>query len=460
MPQSIRFLGAARTVTGSKHLLQLDGHKVMVDCGLFQGSRELKQRNWATFPVDVHEIEAIVLTHAHMDHIGYLPKIIKDGFRGPVYATPATIGLCRISLPDSGRIQEEDARYHSKHGTSWHPSPEPLYTEGDAYEALKLLKPVHYYQMQALPGGAQFRYMPAGHILGSAFAEVYFANGERVLMSGDLGRKDRPIIKDPTPVDFAEYLVLESTYGDRLHDTSDPKEKIFEVLTRAVQERSCVLVPSFAIGRTQELLWYIRELVDENRLPHIPIYVDSPMANATTLLFTQQEEEWDRDMKVDLREGRSPFSNEFVKLVRDRGMSKELNHMSGPMVIISGSGMITGGRIVHHMMHRVSDPSTTLLFTGYQANGTLGREIEDGAEEIRLLGQEIPFRARVERLDSLSAHADYGEILDWLVNFKTPPRHTFLVHGEPPAQESLRQKIREKFGWDVSIPDQGDTAEL
>lgn len=460
MPQSIQFLGAAQTVTGSKHLLEIEGKRVLVDCGLFQGRRELKERNWLPFPVEPSSIDCVVLTHAHMDHIGYLPRLIKMGFRGPVYATPGTIGLCRISLPDSGRIQEEDARYHTRHGTSRHADPKPLYTEAEAFEALKFLKPVHHWQFQELPGGAQFRYMPAGHILGSAFAEVYFANGERILMSGDLGRFDRPIIKDPTKVDFTETLVMESTYGDRLHDTTDPKQRILSVLRQAIDQRSCVLVPSFAIGRTQELLWYIRELSDDGQLPKIPIYVDSPMANSATVLYMEQLDDLDQDMKVDLCEGRSPFASDFVKFVRDRNMSKELNHMDGPMVVIAGSGMATGGRIVHHMKHRVSDSSTILLFTGYQADGTTGRDIQEGAETIRLLGEDIPFRAQIERLDSLSAHADYGEILSWLRNFKTPPRTTYLVHGEPPAQEALRDKIVSELGWNVKIPVQGETADL
>lgn len=460
MSQSITFLGAARTVTGSKHLLDINGKKVLVDCGLFQGKRELSQRNWQPFAFDPLELDAVVITHAHNDHIGMLPRLVKFGYRGPIYATPSTIGLCKISLPDSGRIQEEDASYHKRHGTSSHEDPQPLYTEADAYAVMKQFRPVHYYQTQDLPGGASFRFLPAGHIIGAAFAEIYFDNGERILMSGDLGRKDQPIIKDPTPVDFAENLVLESTYGDRLHERSDPKEMLFTVLDRACREHSVVLVPSFAIGRTQDLLWYLHELFHEGRLPRIPIYVDSPMANAASLLYLQQTDDHDKEMKVDMAEGRSPFSQDFVKLVRDRSMSKQLNTARGPMMIIAGSGMVTGGRIVHHLVHHLPDPTCTVLFTGYQAEGTTGRQIVDGRDHVRLLGGDVPVRARVERLDSLSAHADYGEILDWLRNFKTPPRKTFLVHGEPDAQESLRQKIVSEFGWEVVIPEQGDTVSI
>ena len=460
MSQSITFLGAARTVTGSKHLLTLNGKKVLVDCGMFQGPRELSDRNWLPFAFDVTDLDAVVLTHAHQDHIGMLPKLVKEGYRGPIYATPSTIGLCKISLPDSGRIQEEDADYHKRHGTSRHADPKPLYTEADAYEVLKQLVPVHYFQTHELPGGATFRYLPAGHILGAAFAEIYFESGERILMSGDMGHKNQPIIKDPTPVDFAEYLVLESTYGDRLHPISDAKEKLFTILDRACKDNSTVLVPSFAIGRTQELLWFIHELFIEGRLPKIPIYVDSPMANAATLLYASQTDDHDKEMKVDMEEGKSPFSEDFVRFVRDRNMSKQLNEAPGPMMVIAGSGMITGGRIIHHLRHHLSDPSCTVLFTGYQAMGTPGRTLLDGADHLKLLGADIPVRAHIDRLESLSAHADYGDILDWLGNFKTPPRKTFLVHGEPPAQESLRDKIVAKFGWEVVIPDQGDSAVL
>ncbi len=460
MPQSIAFHGAARTVTGSKHLLTLDGHTVLVDCGLFQGPRELRELNWMDFAFDPAGLDAVVLTHAHTDHIGMLPRLVKLGYRGPVYATPGTIGLCRISLPDSGRIQEEDARYHNRHGTSRHNPAEPLYTEGDAYEAIKLLRPVHYHQFQELPGGATFRFAPAGHILGSAFAEVYFANGERILMGGDLGRWDRPIIKDPTMMEYAEYLVVESTYGDRVHPDTDPKEEIARVLKRAWEERGVVIVPSFAIGRTQELLWYVHELYEEGRLERVPIYVDSPMANSVTLLTVQQTEEHDQDLKLDMSEGRSPFAQDIVRFVRDRQMSKELNDAGGPMVIIAGSGMVSGGRVLHHLRHRLDDPATTVLFTGYQAEGTMGREILEGAPTVRILGHDVEVRASVEQLDSLSAHADSNEILRWLRGFKEPPRKTFLVHGEPEAQEALAVRIQSELGWEVAIPRQGDSYDL
>lgn len=457
---SITFHGAAGTVTGSRHLLEYDGHKVLVDCGLFQGGRELREKNWEPFPVDPDELDAVLLTHAHTDHIGYLPRFVKNGYRGPVYATQGTVGLCRVSLPDSGRLQEEEARYHNRHQTSRHQPAEPLYTEGDSYEALKLMKVLHYHQWQELPGGAQFRMVPAGHILGSAFIEFYFANGERILMGGDLGRYDTPIIKDPTSMEFAEYLVIESTYGNRLHSESDAKETIYKIVSEAERNGQVILIPSFAIGRTQEILWYFHLLEKEGRWPNLRVYVDSPMANKATLLYTDTSEDHDHDMKVDMREGASPFRDDMVHLVRDRNMSKELNHASGPFIVIAGSGMCNGGRILHHLKARISDPSTLVLFTGYQAEGTLGRRILDGQEEVRILGAEIPVRAQVERLDMLSAHADYGEMLRWLGGFKQSPKKTFIVHGEPDAALAMQTHITESLGWPTVIPAQGDKFEL
>lgn len=460
MAQSITFHGAARTVTGSKHLIESNGKKILVDCGLFQGPHEISDRNWQPFGFTPSELDAVVLTHAHNDHIGMLPKLIKEGYRGPIYATPGTIGLCKISLPDSGRIQEEDANYHKRHSSSRHAEPLPLYTESDAYEVLKHFKPLHYFQFQELPGKINLQYMPAGHIIGAAFAELTFEDGQRLLMSGDIGHKNQPIIRDPYPVSYAEYLVLESTYGDRLHPKGDTKERLLEVMSNAVRNESVVLVPSFAIGRTQELLWFIHELFEEGILPKIPIYVDSPMANAATLLYQNVTEDHDEEMKVDMAEGRSPFSQDFVRFVRDRNMSKQLNDVRGPVMIIAGSGMITGGRIVHHLRHHLSNENTVVLFTGFQAEGTIGRMMLDGEPYIRLFGEEIPVRAQIERLESLSAHGDYGDILEWLGNFKAPPKKTFLVHGEPEAQASLRDKIVSQLGWAVEIPNQGDQSSL
>ncbi|MCH7903722.1 MAG: MBL fold metallo-hydrolase [Armatimonadetes bacterium] len=460
MARSITFHGAAQTVTGSRHLLTLGKKKILIDCGLFQGRREIRARNWEPFPVDVTSLDAIVLTHAHTDHAGFLPRVVRQGYSGPVYATPGTISIAKVSLPDGGRIQEEDARYHNRHRTSRHEPAEPLFTEADAMRALKLLKPVRYHVPQKLPGGASVRLLPAGHILGAAIAEITLPDGKLLVMSGDVGRYDRPIIKDPSPVYTADYLVMESTYGNRLHSDREAKPVLERLFIEAVQNKSVVLVPSFAIGRTQELLWDIHELTEEGRIPKIPIYVDSPMATAATLLYATHKEDHDKEMKVRLAKGETPLKPDLVRFVRDRAMSKSLNKEKGPMVIIAGSGMLSGGRIVHHLRIRLPDPSTVLLFTGYQAEGTRGRDLIEGAKQIRLFGHNVEVNARIERLDSLSAHADYSELLRWLESIQEPPRTTYLVHGELRVQKELKRRIEEKFGWPVEIPGHGQSFEL
>ncbi len=460
MANSLTCYGAAETVTGSKHLIETNGKKILVDCGLFQGSKELKQRNWQPFAVDPRSLDAVVITHAHLDHIGYLPRLVKHGYEGPIYTTAATMGLCKISLPDSGRIQEEDARSANKHGYSSHQPALPLYTEADAYAAFKRMQKMSYLDSHPLPGGAQWRYLPAGHILGSAFVELYFDNGERILMSGDLGRYNTPIIKDPTAMDFAEYLMIESTYGDRLHGAEDTGDHLAQILNNAFANGSTVIVPSFAIGRTQELLYHIHMLQEQGRCPRIPIFIDSPMAISTTELYRACQEEHDADMNQELDLGHTPLDPEGVTFVRDRELSKELNSRRGPMMIIAGSGMANGGRVVHHLFHRLSDPSTTVLFTGYQAEGTLGRRLLDGHERVRMFGKEVEVRAKTERLNALSAHADQGEIMRWLAGFKTPPKKTFIVHGEPKAQAVLQAKIAVDLGWETVIPKQGEMFQL
>jgi len=459
MAQSIGFYGAAETVTGSKHLLTLNGKKILVDCGIFQGSEELSRRNWEDFPFDPTQLDAVVVTHAHMDHIGMIPKLVKQGYHGPIYCTKATLGLARISLPDSGRIQEEDARFANKHGSRHKPAL-PLYTEQDAYACLKRFVPVPYFDFHPLPGGATFRYMPAGHILGSAFAEIYFENGERILMSGDLGRYDTPIIKDPTTVEYADYLVVESTYGDRLHSQEDTVGRLEEIINDAFQVGGTILVPSFSIGRTQEMLYYLRQLQDQNRMPRVPIYIDSPMAISATTLYANATDEHDKEMKIALNEDASPLEPHLLTLVRDREQSKALNSTKGPMIVIAGSGMANGGRIVHHLIHRLPDPTTTVVFTGYQGQGTLGRRLLEGQNPVHIRHVEVDVAAKITKLNSLSAHADQGEIMSWLKKFKTPPKETFIVHGEPPAQAALREKIDKELGWNVSIPYQGRIAEL
>lgn len=460
MQPRIQFCGAARTVTGSRHLIRYANKTILVDCGLFQGPREIRERNWEPFPADPAEIDAIVLTHAHMDHIGYLPKLVREGYKGPIFATSATVGLCRISLPDSGRLQEEDARYRNRHGLTRHRPAEPLYTEKDAYACMKQFEKVHYHEFHELPGGATWRYLPAGHILGSAFAEIYFPNGERILMSGDLGRYDTPILKDPADCDFAEYLVVESTYGDRTHSDEDPEAKLADLINDAYRRSAAILVPSFSIGRTQELLYYLSQLQKAKRIPRFPIFVDSPMATSTTLVYVQEKAEHDKETRIAFEANEDPMAPDGLEFVRDRDASKAINVRKGPMLVISGSGMANGGRIVHHLAQRLDDPETTVLFTGYQAEGTLGRRILERAEEVTIMGRPIAVRARIEKLNSLSAHADQGEIMRWLCGFNSAPKRTFIVHGEPSAQDALAQKISAELGWNVTIPEHLEEFEL
>ena len=460
MHRSIAFDGAARTVTGSRHLLEIAGKRVLVDCGLFQGSHETSQRNWEEFPFDPAEIDTLLLTHAHMDHMGLLPKLVKKGYKGGFHATPGTISIAKVSLPDAGRLQEEEARFHNRHHTARHDPALPLFAEADAYDALKRLVPVKYDQPLPLPGGATARYLPAGHIIGASHIEITFDDGTVLVMSGDVGRYDRPILKDPSDVIHADYIVCESTYGDRLHEKEDVLGILERLIKDAVANRSVILVPSFAIGRTQELLWDIHLLEEQKRIPPVPIYVDSPMATEATLLYATHTEDHDKEMRVHMGKGESPLRPDMVRFVRDQAMSKELNQAPGPMMVIAGSGMVNGGRILHHLLHRVDDPSTVVLFTGYQAEGTRGRDMIEGASHIRIFGQDVPVRAQIKILNSLSAHADYEELLRWLSHLDKPPKKLFLVHGDYEVQQAFREKVIARYGWDVEIPAPGDKFEI
>lgn len=459
MRPTLQFLGAAGTVTGSRHLLTYNGYRALVDCGLFQGA-ELKELNWEPFPIPVREIDAIVLTHGHIDHIGYLPRLVKHGYRGPVYASPGTIDLCKLSLPDSAKLQEEDARYANKSGYSRHRPALPLYDVTDARRALMLLQTVRYEQRLELTRGLSFRFLRAGHILGSCFVEMHLGNGRIVLFSGDLGRFNQPVIRDPDIVTRANYLVLESTYGDRLHGDGDPKTKLAQVVNQTAEREGMLIIPAFAIGRTQQVLYYLRELELDGRIPALPTYVDSPMAVDATRLFAKHTEDHDIEMESLLADGNSPFRSRNLTLARDSAQSRYLNRLQGPGIIISSSGMMTGGRIMHHVKLRAPDPRNTLLFVGFQAEGTKGRSILDGAEEIRIHGETVPVRAHVERIEEFSQHADYAETLEWLSHFRKPPKHTHLVHGEPAAASALKNHIANRYHWQVSVAERGDEVEL
>lgn len=449
----IQFLGAARTVTGSKYLLCTGDSKIMIDCGLFQGLKELRKLNWQPLPVDINQLTAVILTHAHVDHTGSLPRVVRQGYKGPVYATTSTADLCRILMPDSGRLQEEDARYANKHGFSRHRPAKPLYTERDARATLELLHPIHYEETIALAKGCQFKFMSAGHILGSSF--VYFdlvEEGKKisVLFSGDLGRYNVPILNDPTPVPEADYIVVESTYGNKLHQEVNVKEQLADVVSRTIARGGNIIIPAFAVGRTQEILYYLRELEAEKRIPIIPVMIDSPMAKYATQKYMSGQDDHDLDMQRLVAQHINPFvTHNFIM----NGKSGASSSIKPPMVIISASGMATGGRVLHHLKNWLPDERSTVLFVGYQSEGTRGRRLQDGEKEVKIHGEIIPVCAEIATISGLSAHADYQEILRWLSDFKRPPKKVFITHGEVKAAEALRAKIIEKFGWEVVIPD-------
>jgi len=464
---TLTFLGATGTVTGSKFLLEHRGFRLMVDCGLFQGLKELRLRNWAPLPVAPADIDLLALTHAHLDHTGYLPVLTRDGYERRVVATAATCELCGILLPDCGHLQEEDARFANKRGYSKHRPARPLYTEAEARESLVRLDPKPARTSFEIAADVSLRFLPAGHITGSAFVEVRVRDrrlpgGEHVvLFSGDLGRPNQPIVPDPDPLPRCDTLVLESTYGDRRHPTEDPKDRLAEIIARTVRAGGVLLIPAFAVGRTQTLLYLLRELQEANRLPtDIPIHVDSPMAIEAIRIVLAHPEAYDREMHVKVAGGDDPLGLLNVHLDETVEQSKALNDLSYPAIILSASGMAEGGRILHHLAYRLGDHRSTVLFVGYQAAGTRGRALQDGARTIRMHGREIDVRARIETLEGLSAHADGGEILAWLDAAKELPRNIHLVHGEPHASAALAEAIRERHPVGVNVPGYLDKVDL
>ncbi|HET7452763.1 MAG TPA: MBL fold metallo-hydrolase [Thermoanaerobaculia bacterium] len=459
MPR-LTFLGASGTVTGSRFLLETGPKTVLVDCGLFQGGSELQAKNREPFPVDIAGIDAILLTHAHIDHTGYLPRLVRQGYRRPVYCTPPTQALLRYLLPDAGRLQEEEAQYANRKGYSRHRPAEPLFTEEDANRALTLLAPLPFDQSSAVLPGVEFSFHRVGHIIGAAFIRVQ-TGGSSILFSGDVGRRDVPILKDPEPVLAANTVLLESTYGDRTHGSESPLEGLERVVAETVARRGMLLVPAFAVGRTQEVLYYLRELQLAGKIPpDLPIWVDSPMAVSAVRIYCDFTSEHDIDMQKLEDAHLCPIAGDWVHLVQTVDQSKSLNRLKGPGIIVSASGMLNGGRILHHLRVRLPDPSTTLLFVGYQAEGTLGRAIQDGATTARIHGEDVPVRARIEKIPALSAHADQVELLEWIGKIPEPPAKTFLVHGEDPAREALAARLRSERHFDVELPVRNQSMEL
>lgn len=450
---TLRFLGGAGTVTGSKYLIQAAGRQVLLDCGLFQGLKELRLRNWHAPPFQPSDIDAVVLSHAHIDHSGYLPVMAQRGFRGPVFCTPATRSLLRIMLPDAAHIQEEEAAYANRKGFSKHHPAEPLYTGRDAQNALKLLKPHTYGEVFSATDGIEVKFRRAGHILGSATIELRLGQDAplTVVFSGDLGRWGRPIIRDPELVPETDVLLVESTYGNRTHSDGSPSEGLARVVNEAAERGGALLIPAFAVGRTQELIWRLRELEEASLVPRLPVYIDSPMATDATEIFCQHPEDHDIDMKLLMDEHRCPLCCKPYMFTRTPEESKALNHVSGAAIIIAASGMATAGRIVHHLKQRLHDQRTTVLLVGFQAAGTRGRSLQDGAKFLRMHGREVPVRATIETIDGLSAHADRLEIMRWLKGFIVPPRQTYIVHGEPNAADMLQETIAAELRWNAVV---------
>lgn len=460
MSASLTFLGAAGgTVTGSKHLLEDGGSRLLLDCGLFQGLKALRLRNWASPPVDPKTLGAVVLSHAHIDHSGYLPRLCRDGFTGPIYCTGGTIDLLRVMLPDAAHLQEEEADFANRHHTSTHDPALPLYTVTDAERVLGRVERVEFGRGFAPVPGVEARFAHSGHILGAALVTCVIG-GRRLVFSGDLGRYGVPIMVDPDPVPEADALLVESTYGDRDHPPDDHADKLAAAVTRAAEQKGWLLIPAFAVGRSQEILYDLRRLEAAGRIPSLPVYLDSPMAIQATAVYASHTEEHDAELRQAETGGQRPFAPRRFHLSRTVTDSKGLNDVDGPGVILAGSGMATGGRILHHLKRLLPDPRTTVLFVGYQAAGTRGRLLRDGATVIKMLGEMVPVRARIEVSDSYSAHADRGEILRWLGGFRRAPDMTYIVHGEAEAASALRDAIASRLGWRAAVAEDGQRVAL
>ena len=463
----IQFLGAAGTVTGSKHLINAspdssrDGLKVLIDCGLFQGPKEWRERNWQDTPVPAREIDAVVLTHAHLDHCGWIPRLVKEGFRGPIYATPPTIDLCGILLPDSGHLQEEDAEFYNKWKKSKHTPALPLYTLEEAQASLQYLQAVQFDEVKQLSPELSFRFVHAAHILGSSMAEVTLrTNGQtrRLLFTGDIGRvRDRNVApgkvvhSGPTEGETADVVVMESTYGDRRHPTDDPGPQLATVIRQTAQRGGSVIVPAFAVERTQKFLFMLKELMESGQAPKIPVYCDSPMAIQAVEIFLKHTEEYSDETKALIGRYGSPLEWPGFNFAQTPEESKKINDAKIPLIIVSSSGMVTGGRVQHHLMQRLPEPKNTVIFIGFQAPGTRGFTIKSGASEVKIFGEIVPIRAQVVAFEQFSDHADTPELLHWLHTFPKKPTTTYLVHGEPAAAAQLRDAMIKDLGWNVQV---------
>lgn len=459
----LTFLGAAGTVTGSRHLLDINDTRLLVDCGMFQGPKEFRMKNWEPFPVPPQSIDRVFLTHAHIDHSGYLPKFCHEGFAGKIHCTHATGDLCDILLKDSAHLQEEDAYWANKKGFSRHRPAKPLYTVEDAEKAMTHFSPLYFGEDFYINDRLRIKLRDSGHMLGSSFVDIRTTDsqkGKKILFSGDIGRESRPILRDPVQVYNVDYLVLESTYGERLHEPGSPIDELVRIITESAERGGTLVVPAFAIGRTQVLLYVIRELEEQGRIPELPVYVDSPMAIEATEVFERRIAELDIASRILALTGKKIFRPKDLHICKTRQESKAINDVDGPAIVISSSGMAVGGRILHHLAKRLRHKENTVLIIGYQAHGTRGRTLLEGGTEVKIHGQMIPVEAKVESIMGFSGHADYNEILAWLMGFNRPPEKTFIVHGEPEAAASLAEKIKSTFGWDTMIPSLGESVQI
>lgn len=461
----LTFFGAAGSVTGSKYLVEAAGKRLLVDCGLFQGTTELKERNRKPLPIDPKSIDYALLTHAHLDHTGWLPVLVKDGFRGPIFANPATIDLTGILLRDSAHLQQEETENAQRNKWSRHPDPVALYGPDDVDPVLKLLKP--------MPRTGSFDISPefhvtsydAGHILGSSSLELIITESGKkivVVFSGDIGRYDQPILNDPvTPPSKADVLLCESTYGDREHAAGDPGELLAGIVNRVSKRGGSIVIPAFAIGRTQTFMYYLRQLEDQQRIPRLPVYVDSPMALSATDLYLKYKEDHDLEYSREDNDGKGdPLDVHEFHLTRSVEESKAINNVKTPCIIISASGMVSGGRVLHHLAQRLPDARNAVILAGFQAVGTRGRALQEGAKMLSLFGQQVPVCAEIVEMGQLSAHAGKSELLRWLTALPAPPKQTYLTHGEPEAAQSLQASIQEKFKWKAAVARYLDTVNL
>lgn len=445
----ITFLGATKTVTGSRYMVEDGDKRILIDCGLFQGLKELRLRNWIHFPVAPSSVDSIILTHAHLDHSGYIPLFVHDGFHGNIYCSEGTADLCRILLPDSGHIQEEDAAHANRHNYSKHTPALPLYTEQQALDSLKHIKPVSFGKAYRLGENMGFSLHHAGHIIGASFVRLTGDGGTSILFSGDLGRANNPIIRPPAQIQSADYIVIESTYGDRLHPRNDCAEELRRIIQETISQGGSVLIPAFAVGRAQEIMYHLYMLKSNGRLPaSLPIYLDSPMSeNVSALLAKHMDDHL-------LSQALCNKVCSVAQYIKSREESKALDaNPAVPKVIISASGMMTGGRILHHLKHYAGDRRNTILLSGFQAEGTRGARLLKGERELKFFGQAWPISARIEKIDGMSAHADYSETLSWLRHFTQAPKKIFITHGEPAAAASLKEKIEKEFGWNACVPE-------